>query len=137
MKTLHQSYTASEITAFYLIHKLWTFLSKRNDCDPNYFDMRIDVISGGWRKYKVITGLTAINIDFEMEFTLIRYAKSSALHGHHYWGLAEDGLRLKLKINSEYRDLVFHTLEDGTLYPTPESADSVIKAQQLWKKAMT
>ena len=136
MNTLHQTYTASDITAFYLIYKLWIFLSKRNDCDPNYFDMKIDVISGGWRNYTVSTGLSAIDINFEMEFTLIRYEASSAFRGRRYWGLAEDGLRLKLKIGGGYRDLLFRTLEDGTLYPDPESVESFIKAQQLWEEAV-
>lgn len=137
MTTLHQTYTASDITAFYLIHKLWTFISKRNDYDPNYFDMKIDVISGGWRNYTVSTGLSAMDIEMEMEFTLIRYEASGALRDHRYWGLAEDGLRLKLKIGDGYKDLVFRTLESGTLYPIPESAESVIKAQQLWREAVS
>jgi hypothetical protein len=136
MNTLHQTYTASDITAFYLIHKLWTFLSKRNDCDPNYFDMKIDIISGGWRNYKVATGLSAIDIEMEIEFTLIRYEGSGASRNRRYWGLAEDGLRLKLKIGGGYRDLLFRTLEDGTLYPAPESVESVIQTQQLWKEAV-
>lgn len=98
--------------------------------------MLIDLISGGWRNYKVTTGLTAKDIELEMEFTLIRYEATGTLRGHRYWGLAEDGLRLKLRIGGGYRDLVFHTLEDGTLYPAPESVESVIKAQQLWKEAI-
>ncbi len=135
MKTLHQRYIASDITAFYLIHKLWTLISKRNDCDPNYFDMKIDVIGGGLRNYKVTTGLTAKDIDFEIEFTLSRYEASGALGGHRYWGLAEDGLRLKLKIGGWDSDLMFLTHEDGTLYPNLESAKSFIRAQQLWAEA--
>ncbi len=138
MKTpYHQSYTASDITAFFLIHKLWTFISKTNDCDPNYFDMTIDVISGGWRNYKVTTGLSAKDINLEMEFTLIRYESSGILRGHRYWGLAEDGLRLKLKIGGGYRDLTFKVLDDGTLYPDSKSLESFIKAQQLWKEIMS
>lgn len=135
MKTLRRSHTASDIAAFNLVHKLWTFISERNDCDPNYFDTRIEVQNGGWRKYRVLTGLSAINIDLEIEFTLIRHESSGALQGCHYWGLDEGGLKLNLRIGSKRANLIFRTLESGTLYPDTESARAAADAQRLWETA--